>query len=143
MKIKRIDPRTAEIPTASLGDIAFLLIIFFMTTTTYGAKKGIFFQLPKEQTSVDVEEVRAVHIKIEADGQIIMDGAPAQLSDIQPYIHPKLLRNPNKFVIVETDPDAMYGWMIDVLDELKQIKDPELKNIAVPTREEIASWGKQ
>ena len=38
-----------EIPTASMADIAFLLIIYFMITTTFAATQGLDFQLPQEQ----------------------------------------------------------------------------------------------
>jgi biopolymer transport protein ExbD len=46
--------------------------------------------------------------------------------------------NPNKFVIIKTDEEAVYGSMIDVLDELKEA---DVRNIAIPTQEEVASWG--
>ena len=40
---------TEEIPSCSMADIAFLLIIFFMVTTVFAAQKGIDFNLPKEE----------------------------------------------------------------------------------------------
>ena len=41
-------------------------------------------------------------------------------------------------MIIRTDLDAQYARMIEVLDELEQLK---VKNIALPTQKEIASWG--
>ena len=48
MKIKRNLP-SSDIPTASMADIAFLLIIFFMVTSVFSATKGLDFTLPKEE----------------------------------------------------------------------------------------------
>ena len=48
MRIMKERPE-AEIPTASMADIAFLLIIFFMVTAVFSATKGLDFALPKEE----------------------------------------------------------------------------------------------
>ena len=62
---------------------------------------------------------------------------PMNLNEIKPYVKAKLDVNPKKFVILQTDDNATYGDMMDVLDELKQVN---VINIALPTKEEIASW---
>ncbi len=138
MKIKRRMQVTSEIPSASMADVAFLLIVFFMVTTVFAARKGIDFALPKDDPEKATAEIHAVYIYIAPGCEISLDRSPANLSDIQPYIKPKLDINPNKFVIVHTDPEAEYGCTIDVLDELKQLG---VKNIALPAKEEISSWG--
>ena len=48
MKIRKT-PEEPEIPTASMADIAFLLIIFFMLTTVFSVTKGLDFSMPKEE----------------------------------------------------------------------------------------------
>ncbi len=138
MKYKQRSTPNEGIPSSSMADIAFLLIIFFMVTTAFSAKKGIDFNLPRDDQNKSPEDVRAVLIDIDPGGRVTVDGNPFNLTDIKPYLMPKLSANPNKFVIIKTDSDAQYGNMIDVLDELKQL---DVKNIALPTREEIASWG--
>ena len=45
MKLRRFSPGS-EIPTSSMADIAFLLIIFFMVTAVFSATKGLAFRLP-------------------------------------------------------------------------------------------------
>jgi len=127
-----------EIPSSSMADIAFLLIIFFMVTTVFSAQKGIDFNLPKEEKeAVEDKEVEAVHIVVDEFSRITVDGNPMNLNEIQAYLKPKLEINKKKFVILQTHDDATYGDMMDVLDELKQA---EVVNIALPTKEEIASW---
>ena len=130
-----------EIPTASLADIAFLLIIFFMVTTTFAASRGLDFQLPRQQKITGDEEVaniEAILIEVDDSGRILLDRNPANLEDIQPYIAPKLAINPSKPVLIKISDEAEYGRFIDVLDELKQA---DVKNIVLPSKEEIESWG--
>ncbi|OGL41477.1 MAG: hypothetical protein A2161_09490 [Candidatus Schekmanbacteria bacterium RBG_13_48_7] len=138
MKFNQNSRVTEEIPSSSMADIAFLLIIFFMVTTVFAAQKGIDFNLPKEdEEAIDVETTEAVYIVIDQFSRITVDEIPMNLQEIKPYVKSKLDINPKKFIILQTDDNAMYGDMIDVLDELKQVN---VINIALPTKEEIATW---
>jgi len=56
MKVKKSQNVEAEIPTASMSDIVFLLIIFFMLTTTFSVNKGFDFGLPPIEANEDVAE---------------------------------------------------------------------------------------
>jgi len=131
-----------EIPKASMADIAFLLIVFFMITSVFSVTRGLEFQLPKneaDQTPDSQEEAIHIHIiRAGADCIFEVDKQQMLLSDIQIYIEPKLARNPNKFFIIDPDPDAPYRCMVDAFDELKQA---QVKNISIPTQAEKAAWG--
>jgi biopolymer transport protein ExbD len=137
---KRSEP---EIPTASMADIAFLLIVFFMITSVFSVTRGMEFQLPKNDNNEappdSSEEAIHVHV-IPAGSDCIFEVDKQQLglAEIQIYIEPKLARNPNKFVIIDPDPDAPYRCMVDAFDELKQA---QVKNISIPTAAEKAAWG--
>lgn len=140
MKLKRSNV-SDEIPTASMADIAFLLIIYFMVTTTFAATRGLDFSLPQEEdTPPMVEKEEAVLIEIQAGGVLIVDQKPMQLGEILEYLKPKLERNPRKPVIIRPQQNAAYGDMVSVFDELRQAKDVigfEVKNISIPTQREI------
>jgi len=141
MKLRK-EKDKVEIPTASMADIAFLLIVFFMVTSVFSVTRGLEFQLPKnENTPPDTSQEEAIHIHIIPAGASCMfevDQQPMALEEIQIYIEPKLARNPNKFVIIDPEPDAPYRCMVDAFDELKQ---SEVKNISIPTQAEKAAWG--
>ena len=126
----------SEIPTASMADIAFLLIIFFMITAVYAVTKGPVFNMPeKEEGQTETKE--AVHIYIDANGYLVVDGKPMNLEDIPRYLEPKLTNNPNKPVIIDPHPDTHYENMVAVFDLLKQLK---VKNISIPTQAEKELW---
>lgn len=131
------------IPTSSMADITFLLIIFFMVTNTFAATRGLDFAVPKEDRNPpSVEREDSVLIAVRQGGQIDVDGHPMQASEIIDYLKPKLERNPLKPVIIRPDPDAAYGDMVRVYDVLRGGKDSglEIKNISIPTQREIEQF---
>lgn len=140
MKIKK--PAVSdEIPTSSMADIAFLLIIYFMVTTTFAATRGLDFSLPPEDdTPPMVEKEEAVLIEIQPGGVFVVDQKPMQLSEILDYLKPKLERNPKKPVIIRPQANTEYGYMVNVFDELRQAEDKigmKVENISIPTQREV------
>ncbi|MDX1645311.1 MAG: biopolymer transporter ExbD [Thermoanaerobaculia bacterium] len=145
MKLKRDDKVSDEIPTSSMADIAFLLIIYFMVTTTFAATRGLDFALPKDDDNPpQVEKEESVLIEIQPGGTLLVDTKPMRLEEILDYLKPKLERNPMKPVIIRPMETAAYGDMVDVFDELRQAEDKigiPVKNISIPTQREIdAFW---
>lgn len=140
-----------EIPTSSMADIAFLLIIYFMVTTTFAATRGLDFQLPKDDdTPPIIERDDSVLIEIQPNGNLLVDNKPMESGKILEYLKPKLLNNPKKPVIIKPLPDSPYGYMVEVFDILRQGKDVlGLKNekgelieinVSIPTQREIESF---
>ena len=128
-----------------MADIAFLLIIYFMVTTTFAATRGLDFALPEDDDNPpQIEKEESVLIEIQAGGVLVVDTKPMQLEDILEYLKPKLERNPMKPVIIRPLENAAYGDMVDVFDELRQANDKMgfvVKNISIPTQREIdAFW---
>jgi biopolymer transport protein ExbD len=90
-----------------------------------------------------IEKEESVLIEIQPSGQYVVDGRPMELSEILDYLEPKLERNPLKPVIIRPDPNAPYGAMVSVFDELRQGAEEgvEVRNISIPTQREIdAFW---
>ena len=142
LKSKRIH---AEIPTASMADIAFLLIVFFMLTTVFSSTKGLEFVIPKEESDMqNVEQEEAVHIKVLETAQFQVDGKPMSVDGLLPYLRPKLENWPDKPVIITTEPRAPYGAFLEVYDELRHAEaawagrfPDRVKNIAIPSLREL------
>ena len=138
MKIAR---RTlpAEIPTASMADVAFLLIIFFLVASFYSVTRGIQFSLPKhDEAALTAEPEAAVLIEIATTGALTVDNRAMPLADLRGYLLPKLQRNPTKAVILQTSLEATYQNMTDVFDELRQVG---VQNLVIPTTAELEMYG--
>ncbi len=121
IKKTRLEP---TIPAASLSDIIFLLLIFFLVTTTLAVEKGLPMSLPgKQSKTVKLKQESVFRIQIMADGQIVTkDTGTIPLERIKLLVEEKLDLNPKLVIVIETHPDAEYGRMIDVLDELRLAK---------------------
>ncbi|MEM8964063.1 MAG: biopolymer transporter ExbD [Acidobacteriota bacterium] len=133
-----------EIPTSPIADIAFLLIIFFMVAATFTATRGLDFTLPQDRDDAVVDPVESTLVEVQTNGSLLVDGKPLDVDNLLDHLRPILLVNPEKPVILRTVPDARYGAMISVLDELRQGRealglDDEIV-IAIPTEREISQF---
>jgi biopolymer transport protein ExbD len=128
-----------EIPTASMADVAFLLIIFFLVASFYSVTRGIQFSLPKhDEAALTAEPEAAVLIEIASDSALTVDSRAMALADLEGYIRPRLQRNPSKSVILQTSLEAPYQAMTDVFDELRQVG---VQNVVIPTSTELEMYG--
>lgn len=138
MKIRRTR-LTAEIPTSSMADVAFLLIIFFLVASFYSVTRGIQFSLPRhDEAALTAEPEAAVLIEIASTGVLTVDGRPLSLAELAGYLAPRIRRNPTKSVILQTSLDAPYGAMTDVFDELRSAG---VQNLVIPTSTELQLYG--
>ena len=144
VRLGRSDRGAAEIPTASMADIAFLLIIYFMVTTVFSATKGLDLPLPDEEpTEVPPTGEPSIYVQVLPDGSLKVDGQSMALGDLLSYVVPKLRINQAKPVILHSSPSAPYQGMIAVYDELIASGEKTgfpIRNIVVPTQREIQEY---
>jgi biopolymer transport protein ExbD len=113
-----------EIPTSSMADIAFLLLIFFLVTTTFPKDRGLAIVLPEQGEEAQVSQRNILHLIIQPTGIVdIRRGEATQIQQMRPQEIEGLWRsevsqNENLIAAVKTHPDAAYRYMIDVLDAL-------------------------
>lgn len=116
---------SGEIPTSSMADIAFLLLIFFLVTTVFDEEKGLSLVLPEAKSEVQVSQKNVLHLVVLPSGIVeIKRGESPQVSqyaadDIAAIWRTEVAQNPNLIAAVKTHPQAAYRHMIDVLDQLK------------------------
>ncbi len=127
MLIKRKNKVSCEIPSASMADIAFLLLVFFLTTTVFNEEKGLELLLPEAKAQeVQVSQKNMLHIIVQPDGRIVLkkgknpEEPPIQIDGLAERMRQEITLNPNVIAAVKTHPDAEYNLMIQVLDELQE-----------------------
>ena len=114
---------STEFSASAMSDIAFLLLIFFLVTTIFALEQGIPMMLPGQKSdNVKVKRKNIMTVKAFANGSITIDEDAVQLSGIRSIIERRLAQNEKTIVVVETHPDAEYGLMVDILDELRLAK---------------------
>ncbi len=123
-KRRRRTEDEVEIPTASMADIAFLLIIFFMTTSIFARDKGLKLVLPeKTQQVVKLTSKNLLKISINDQGEVFVgDQKVNTLDEMQALVEQKLQENPKMVVLLKPHVHAPYHKMIEVFDRLKKMK---------------------
>ncbi len=124
MRLFREKRIVATIPTASMADIAFLLIIFFMLTTSFSPVKTSV-DLPESVDRAEVEQNSAI-IAITTQGEIVFSDGDNPGFDVDsaqslaPHIQSVVRGMPNKQFIIRADRAVKYAAIDAVLDQLRR-----------------------
>ncbi len=119
---KRRRRAEAEIPSASMADIAFELLIFFLVATTFDVDTGIGLVLPpaaETTEQVKVKQSDIAKLLVNAAGEVLLDGELITVPQIRETIKNKIKQNPKLIISIKTDRETSYSRYIEVLDELK------------------------
>jgi len=114
---------SGAIPTSSMADIAFLLLVFFLVTTVFPKDDGLALVLP--QGEAEVHQGNVLHVLVGASGgvELRFGASPnSQLVSAQQLggiWRQAMAGNPQLIAAVKTAPDAHYQRMVDVLDQLQ------------------------
>lgn len=116
--------KEAVIPTASMADIAFLLIIFFMLTMTFEVDKTrvtlpetlVRMEIPKKAAFISVNEAGA--IKVSSGEELSVSVANAE--DVLSFAAGVVASNPGKEFVIKADEDVPYRTIDEVIDALKR-----------------------
>jgi len=108
-----------EINSSSMADIAFLLLVFFLVTTTISMDKGISLILPAEGNELEVNKNNIVEILVNESGKILMDNSPVLIKNIKTKAEKLIKNNPKLIFSVQTTNETKYYSYIKVLDQLK------------------------
>jgi biopolymer transport protein ExbD len=108
-----------EISTASMSDIAFLLLIFFLVTTIFNQEQGLPMQLPGQASeTAKIKRENILDIDVQANNLVYLDGVQFRVPSIENEVRQRVASNAKLIIQLQIHPDAFYGTMVDVLDEL-------------------------
>ncbi len=127
------DRLSNEINAGSMADIAFLLLIFFLVTTTIDVDKGILVKLPpwsEEEPDIQKLKTRNVFsVLVNAQNELLVRGEPARIEDLRerakefimnPQGRPDLAEKPTAAIIsLKNDRGTNYRTYLEVYNELK------------------------
>lgn len=134
MIMRKRSASKAEIPTASMADIAFLLIVFFMLTTVFATEKGLQIVLPEKGEEVKIKKTNIAEILVNAKGQVKIGDKEVLLPEIKQTVESMLAQNDSLVFSLRVDGRCKYSKVIKVFDQLKLAN---AKRIAfAPPREE-------
>ena len=109
-----------EIPTSSMADIAFLLLIFFLVTTTIDTDKGLGIVLPPPgDIEIEIRKENILNCLINSQGKVLLDEEPISVAQIHRVVGQKLRKNDKLIISVKTHPKTAYNDYVRVIDQLK------------------------
>lgn len=111
-----------DIPTASLPDIIFMLLLFFMVTTTLREVEVLVdFALPEAEALEKIENKRLIsYIWVGKGNKIQINDSIVMLNDIQPIMYGKRQELPNVIVSLRVDRAINMGLVTDIQQELRK-----------------------
>jgi len=127
--IKKKKTPEATIPTSSMADIAFLLLIFFLVATVIDVDSGIGMTLPEFVEDIETVEVpkdRMAALLINETSDVLLDGQPISLFQITATLKPRiqskidLPKNKKLIVSIKTDRKTVYNSYTSALDQVNE-----------------------
>ena len=126
MRLKARGTQNEGIPTASMADIAFLLIIFFMVTINFEVDKTtvglpateLRFEIPKKSAYISI--IKSGQIRV-SSGEEISVPVPGP-ENVLSFAVDVVANNPGKAFVLKADKDVPYRYVDSVIDALKQAR---------------------
>ena len=106
-----------------LVDVAFLLLTFFMLTTTFSLPQVMDITLPPSETKSEVTEASLLLVRLMEDGRIFWNmgtDAPRALdaNALRAFLQERINTNPTMITLVKVDRKSKYSTMVRIIDEL-------------------------
>lgn len=127
---KQIDEM--DINITPMLDIVFIMLIFFIVTTSFVRETGIDPQRPVAETATDQGSANIL-IGIDSEGRIWVNRQIVQVSDVRLLVENAVNENPESSAVLITDEEAATGIMLDIMD---QVRLGGVANIAVAAEPE-------
>lgn len=124
MKIERKKERSAEVYTASLNDIMFFLLLFFLIIATMATPAALQVAVPKSGTAESVATKKNLTIVVTADRQYLIEERPVQFDQLESTLASIIASDQEAeyTVLLQADKSLAYQHIVDVLDIVNRQK---------------------
>ncbi len=115
-----------------LIDVMFLLLIFFMVSSTFRHNLGIDVSLPEADTATE-QEMPPYEIIVRDTGEYLIGGDrnPVSLRQVREFLTQVMSREPEAAVVLQADPTADFNLVLDVIDTARKVGS---KQLVIPTK---------
>lgn len=119
-KIKKKKKPDVGIPSCSLADMAFLMLIFFICTTVFVKERGLKVHLPRADSIDKIARTNAVTVYVDRNGTISIDDYVVEIPMVEGIMYRKLTENFSMVTCFRTDSDTGYGVMADIMNQMRR-----------------------
>ena len=130
MNIRRRVHHQNMIPTASMADIAMLLLIFFLSTTIIRSREALDIRLPGATSGEPVRKETAIRLSLDSAGDVALNDARVGMGEVAPILAGKLRRNPGLSILLRADARAPYATVALLIDQLERAHAPRVSLVS-------------
>lgn len=112
-------------------DVVFIMLIFFIVTSSFIKEAGVEVQRPQAETA-SPQDKGNILIAVTADGQVWLDKKPVDVRSVRAHVERMRVEQPDGAVVVQADQDARTGLVVQVMDQarLAGVRDVALAAIS-------------
>ncbi len=108
----------SHLDIAPLIDIVFLLLVFFMLTSTFLVPEAIELELPESKTAI-ATEIQPVVVSLDRAGSLALNGENITLEELQQAIKPLLNSSDDTSITLKSDARTEVQTLLEVMDEIR------------------------
>ena len=131
MQFRRPRRDDARIEITPLVDMVFLLLIFFMLSTTFIVTPGIKVNLPQSSAEKVTQEKKEVQVVVTEDNRVFVERMLVDVRELEQRLVEVARKDPQTLVIIKADAKALHGKVVEVMDIAKQ---SGLNRLAIATQ---------
>ena len=121
MKLRRKTQISTDIPTASMPDIIFMLLIFFMVTTVLREYSGLPIELPRAKRIEKLKSKRHTsHIWVSKEGMVSIQDKLHSVDNVRHIMYEVRAADPFLTVSLKADKSAKMGLISEIHNELRK-----------------------
>ena len=118
-KLKTITEQASEVDMTPMLDIVFIMLIFFIVTTTFVKESSIEINRPNNSHQIEPSELKALVITIHSIEGISINGRAILQGSVQANIEAELSKKPQLSILVKVDENASSGILVNIVDQAR------------------------
>jgi biopolymer transport protein ExbD len=120
--LQRKSKASSDIPSSSLADMAFLLLIFFMVTTTFPQERPMRMSWPEAESTAKLDEARRniLNIFVSEQGQVFINDRLTPVEQVSSVVGPLYAENRRLLISLRSDRNTPYSVIYNIQEEMQE-----------------------
>ena len=110
----------AEIDMTPMLDVTFIMLIFFIVTTSFAKEIGINVNRPTANNQQVVKQSQVIGIQLSENGEVQMEGRVVDIAAVRANVERARAEKPDAAVIIATSRNATTGMLVRVIDQARE-----------------------
>lgn len=113
------DSPIVDINITPFVDVVLVLLVIFMVTAQFFVNNGMNIELPKANTTEQIQDLKEFNVMITRDESYFLNGKSVTLDELEDAAKEKILNKQNVSLTISADKDVVYGQVVRLMDALR------------------------